>query len=54
MLNFSSQPAELPQGLVPQGAQTLLSSYNREGGWQGTSTLRPYEATLFLLPAAQA
>ena len=54
VLNFSSQPAELPQGLVPQGAQTLLSSYNREGGWQGTSTLRPYEATLFLLPAAQA
>lgn len=54
VLNFSPQPAELPQGLVPQDAQALLSSYNREGGWQGTSTLRPYEATLFLLPAAQA
>lgn len=54
VLNFSPQPVELPQGLVPQGAQALLSSYNREGGWQGTFTLRPYEATLFLLPAAQA
>ena len=54
VLNFSPQPAEPPQGLVPQDAQALLSSYNREGGWQGTSTLRPYEATLFLLPAAQA
>ena len=47
--NFSDQPVEAPQNLIPQGAQVLLSSYDREGGYQGTS-LRPYESTLFLVP----
>lgn len=29
--NFSDQPVEAPENLIPQGAQVLLSSYDREG-----------------------
>ncbi len=44
--NFSAQAAEIPPALLPAGAEVLLSSYDREGGYQGPS-LRPYESVLF-------
>ena len=48
--NFSKEEKALPQGLVPEGAQVLLSSYDREGGWRpGCASLRPYESALFLV-----
>ena len=48
--NFSKEEKALPQGLVPEGAQPLLSSYDREGGWRpGCTALRPYESALFLV-----
>ena len=49
VLNFSSKAALAPRGLVPEGAQPLLASTERDGGWQG-ERLRPYEAVLFRLP----
>ena len=48
--NFSKEEKALHQGLVPEGAQPLLSSYDREGGWRpGCTALRPYESALFLV-----
>lgn len=46
--NFSAEPAEVPKALLPQSGQVLLSSYDRQGGYQGGS-LRPYESVIFRL-----
>lgn len=46
--NFSAEPAEVPEALLPQSGQVLLSSYDRQGGYQGGS-LRPYESVIFRL-----
>ena len=46
--NFSSEPAEIPESLLPQTPNVLLSSYDRQGGYQGRF-LRPYEAVIFRL-----
>ncbi len=46
--NFSAEPAVIPDDLLPGSAETLLSSYDREGGYRGPK-LRPYEAVLFRL-----
>lgn len=45
--NFSREAVELPEGLLPQNAVVLLSSYEREGGFRNLS-LRPYESVLFV------
>ena len=50
--NFSPAPSEIPSELLPEGAEVLLSSYDREGGYQG-SVLRPYESVIFRLSAAK-
>jgi len=44
--NFSGEAAEIPAALVPENAEILLSSYDREGGYQGPK-LRPYESVIF-------
>ncbi len=44
--NFFCQPHELPANLLEKAGEVLLSSYNREGGYQGPK-LRGYEAVLF-------
>lgn len=46
--NFSSEPAEIPESLLPQTPNVLLSSYDRQGGYQGRF-LRPYESVIFRL-----
>ena len=46
--NFSSEPAEIPESLLPQTRNVLLSSYDRQGGYQGRF-LRPYESVIFRL-----
>lgn len=46
--NFSSEPAEIPESLLPQTPNILLSSYDRQGGYQGRF-LRPYESVIFRL-----
>lgn len=44
--NFSRQGHEIPAGLLENAGDVLLSSYDREGGYQGSS-LRPYESVIF-------
>lgn len=46
--NFSSEPAEIPESLLPQTPNVLLSSYDRQGGYKGRF-LRPYESVIFRL-----
>jgi len=46
--NFSDKPAEIPETLLPGNAEVLLSSYDRQGGYQGRA-LRPYESVIFRL-----
>lgn len=46
--NFSAEPVEVPEALLPQSGEVLLSSYDRQGGYQGGS-LRPYESVIFRL-----
>ncbi len=44
--NFSQEAHTIPPGLLEGAGEALLSSYDREGGYQGPA-LRPYEAALF-------
>ena len=46
--NFSAEPVQIPASLLPASPEVLLSSYDREGGYQG-SILRPYESVIFRL-----
>ena len=46
--NFSVEPVQIPASLLPASPEVLLSSYDREGGYEG-SILRPYESVIFRL-----
>ncbi len=46
VFNFSAEGHTVPAGLLEGVGEALLSSYDRQGGWQGPA-LRPYEAALF-------
>jgi oligo-1,6-glucosidase len=45
--NFSAEPVKIPEDLLPQSGEVLLSSYDRQGGYQGDNILRPYESVIF-------
>lgn len=44
--NFSRQEHKIPASLLENAGEVLLSSYGREGGYQGPA-LRPYESVIF-------
>lgn len=44
--NFSREGHEIPAALLKDAGEALLSSYDREGGYQGPA-LRPYESVIF-------
>ena len=46
LLNFTSRPAALPEGVSLAGAKLLLDNYTDAG-----NGLRPYEAAVYDLPA---
>lgn len=45
-LNFSKEGHTIPSRLLENAGAVLMSSYDREGGYQGEN-LRPYEAVIF-------
>lgn len=44
--NFSEQEHTIPDALLSDAGEALLSSYDREGGYRGP-VLRPYESVIF-------